>query len=327
MSKTSHDHLFKALLGEFFPEFIDLFFPQVATYLDRQSIEFLPLEIFADVTEGDAFETDLVVKVKFRGSFGVAQSANRASCFIIHVEHQGEFRQGFDRRMFNYFALLHRDYGLPVYPIVIFSHRSPRTVRDRTYTVEFPDWEVLRFNYRVIRLNHLNWQDYVEHRNPVASAFMAKMKIKRRERPEVKLACLQSLVRLRLNPAQLAILSGFIDTYLRLEPSEEQILRTELDKIEESERESVMEIVTSWMERGIEQGLERGIEQGLERGRAREVALVIKILRGKLGSLSSDLEAGVSALSFEQLDALGDALARFDSEADLRSWFEGLDND
>jgi hypothetical protein len=204
----------------------------------------LPLELFADVTEGVAFETNLVVKAKFR---------DRESCFIIHVEHQGEFRQ-----------------------------------------------------------------DYVEQRNPVASAFMAKMKIKRRERPQVKLACLQSLVRLRLNPAQLTILSGFIDTYLRLEPSEEQILRTELDKIEESEKESVMEIVTSWMEQGI--------ERGLERGRGREITFALKILRGTLGSVSSDLEARVSALSFEQLDTLGDALVGFDSETDLRIWLEGLDD-
>jgi hypothetical protein len=35
---ASHDHLFKKILGEFFPEFIALFFPQVAAYLDRDSI-------------------------------------------------------------------------------------------------------------------------------------------------------------------------------------------------------------------------------------------------------------------------------------------------
>ena len=31
-----------------------------------------------------------------------------------------------------------------------------------------------------------------------------------------------------------------------------------------------MEIVTSWMERGIERGIEQGIEQGIERGMERE---------------------------------------------------------
>ena len=49
---SDHDHAFKELLG-FFPEFIDLFFPQVAAYLDRHSLEFQPQELFADLTEGD----------------------------------------------------------------------------------------------------------------------------------------------------------------------------------------------------------------------------------------------------------------------------------
>jgi hypothetical protein len=57
-TQTSHDQLFKQVLGEFFPEFIELFFPQVAAYLDRDSIEFLPLELFADLVSGDAFETE-----------------------------------------------------------------------------------------------------------------------------------------------------------------------------------------------------------------------------------------------------------------------------
>jgi hypothetical protein len=188
-----HDHVFKELLGEFFPEFIDLFFPQVSAYLDRQSIEFQPQEIFADLTEGDTYEADVVVKARF---------LNQDSFFIIHLEHQGVFRQNFDRRVFTYFAQLHRIHQLPVYPIVIFSHRSPRDDGDRTYKVEFPDWEVLRFNYRAIRLNHLNWQEYAQLRNPVASALMAKMKIKRQDRPRVKLECLKQMAQLRLNPAQ-----------------------------------------------------------------------------------------------------------------------------
>lgn len=299
---TDHDHLFKELLSEFFPEFIDLFFPQVSNYLDRTSLSFEPQELFADLTEGETYETDLIAKVKF---------LDQPSYFIVHVEHQGRFEQNFDRRMFNYFAQLHRIYGLPVYPIVIFSHRSPRTPGDRTYAINFPDWEVLRFNYRVIRLNHLNWQEFVDQPNPVASALMAKMKIKRKERPQAKLACLRSLARLRLNPVQNQIVSGFIDVYLRLQPEENRILQEQLDKIDPGERGEIMQIVTSWM------------EQGLEQGREREVALVLRILSSHLGgTVSPDLASAISALSFDQLDELGSALPGFTSEADLRTWLQ-----
>jgi Domain of unknown function (DUF4351) len=308
---VSHDHLFKQVLGEFFPEFIELFFPQVAAYLDRDSIEFLPLEVFADLLEGKALETDIIVKAKFQG---------QEACFIIHVEHQANYYKGFDRRVFQYFALIDRDYGLPVYPIVIFSHRSPQASGNRTYEVAFADWQVLQFNYRIIRLNHLPWRDYINQENPIASAFMSKMKVPRGDRPFAKLACLRSLARQRLNPAQTLLLSGFIDTYLRLEPQEETILQEELDKIGIREKETVMNIVTSWMEQGIEQGK----VQEQSQSRTREANLLVKLLRRNLGAISATAEQAIAQLSFEQFEQLGDALFDFASEEDLLIWLNRI---
>jgi hypothetical protein len=308
--QTSHDQLFKEVLGEFFPEFIELFFPQVAEFLDRDSLEFLPVELFTDLVAGDAYKTDLIVKARFRGE---------KSCFIVHVEHQGEFKAGFDLRMFNYFSLLHRDYGLPVYPIVIFSHRSPRAVGDRSYSVSFPDWEVLRFNYRVIRLNHLPWQDFVGRGNPVASAFMAKMKVGKGERLAAKLECLRGLMGLKLNPAQLHLLLGFVDTYLRLEEGEATLLAEQVAKIEGRQKEDVMQIVTSWEQRGIEQGIERERSASLiQRG-----SLLVKQLGRKLGKVSVKLEKAVMGLSSDQMDELGLALFDFEGVEDLRVWLKG----
>ena len=48
-----HDRLFKELISTFFVEFIDLFFPQVASEIDRSSIRFLPELILTDVTSGE----------------------------------------------------------------------------------------------------------------------------------------------------------------------------------------------------------------------------------------------------------------------------------
>src|SRR5205085_12062238 len=47
-----HDRLFKELLTVFFVEFVELFLPDVAAYLDKDSIEFLDKEVFTDVTAG-----------------------------------------------------------------------------------------------------------------------------------------------------------------------------------------------------------------------------------------------------------------------------------
>jgi hypothetical protein len=83
---------------------------------------------------------------------------------------------------------------------------------------------------------------------------MAKMQIAPEDRPKVKAQCLRLLITLRLDPAKMQLISGFIDTYLNLNESEEQVFQSELGTIESDEREEVMQIVTSWMRTGIQQG-------------------------------------------------------------------------
>lgn len=49
-------------------------------------------------------------------------------------------------------------------------------------------------------------------------------------------------------------------------------------------------------------------------------ALVFRQLTRKLGNLSPEVTAKVDALSFESLEALGEALLDFTSVEDLESW-------
>ena len=46
---TNHDRLFKELLTTFFMEFLELFFPKVAAYVDPGSLEFPDKQVFTDV--------------------------------------------------------------------------------------------------------------------------------------------------------------------------------------------------------------------------------------------------------------------------------------
>ncbi|WP_341530383.1 hypothetical protein WKK05_14525 [Nostoc sp. UHCC 0302] len=55
-----HNRLFKELLSTFFIEFLNLFLPQVASQIDRDSIQFLPQEVFTYVTSGERKEIDLL---------------------------------------------------------------------------------------------------------------------------------------------------------------------------------------------------------------------------------------------------------------------------
>ncbi len=296
---VDHDRLFKELLSTFFVEFIELFFPQVITYLDENFIQFLDKEIFTDVTEGERYETDLIAQVKFK---------NQPSFFLIHIEAQSTSQTNFNGRMFSYFARLHEKFALPIYPIVVFSYDYPQKQAESQYKIEFPDFEVLNFNYRVVQLNQLNWRDFINQPNPVASALMAKMKIADQDRAKVKAQCLRLLVTLKLNSAKMQLISGFIDTYLTLNPVEESIFRSELNTFLPQEQENVMQIVTSWMRQGIEQGI------------MREKNLVIRLLERKLGIINPETKTLIQGLEIEEIEALGEAIFDFNSIEDLRNW-------
>jgi predicted transposase/invertase (TIGR01784 family) len=303
-----HDRLFKELLSNFFPDFIALFFPDITAYLEPNSLAFLPQEVFTDVTSGERKIADLVVQAEF---------TNQPSLFIIHLEHQSSSEADFNKRMFRYFARLHEKYDLPVYPIVLFSFDTPHRPEPDSYQVQFPGWTVLEFNYRVIQLNRLQWQDFVNQQNPVASALMSKMRIDAQERPTVKLVSLQLLASLGLNPAQVQLISGFIDTYLKLNAEEEEMFQAELARIEPVQQEEIMEIVTSWMEQGIQRGLQQGLQQGRQQG---ELALVMRLLTRRLGAVAPQLRERIGMLSIEQLEDLGEALLDFTNTADLEAW-------
>ncbi len=144
---------------------------------------------------------------------------------------------------------------------MIFSFDEPKRAEPNTYTVEFPNRKILEFNFEVIQLNRLNWRDYLNRPNPVAAALMAKMNMAKKERAKVKAECLRLLVTLKLDPAKTRLISKFVDTYLRLDGNEEQVFQAEIDRMELAQKEEIMEITTSWEEKGIEAGLERGMAQ------------------------------------------------------------------
>jgi len=303
---VDHDRLFKELLTTFFTDFLDLCLPELSGDLDRSAIEFLDKEVFTDVTAGARHEADLVAKARFRG---------QESFFLIHLEHQAQPQAEFARRMFGYFAALHERHHLPVYPIALFSHGSSQPEPEE-YRLAFPDLDVLRFRFRVIQLSRLNWRDFLRQPNPVASALMARMGMTVEERPRVKLECLRLLVTLRLDPAKLRLISGFIDSYLRLDAREtllfEQQAATLLGKTEQTK---VMELTTSWKEEGI--------EIGRQEGRQRECQLILRQLRRRFGMLSPELEARINQLPIEKLEALGESLVDFASMIDMDAWLAG----
>jgi predicted transposase YdaD len=305
-----HDRLFKELLTTFFVEFLDLFFPEVLTYLDTEQLEFLDKELFTDVTSGDTYEADIIVKAPFR---------DQPTFFIVHVEHQAQPYEGFNLRMFRYFALLHFKHGLPIYPIALFSDKSVRRDEPDSYQLTFPDLEVLHFRYRVIQLRRLSWHDFATRDNPIASALLPKMGMERSERPTVLLTSLRLLAHLGLDKARQRLISGFIDAYLRLTEEEQAQFKEELADLTPKEQEAAMELTTSWKEEGIQQGIQQGLQQGKY---SQALAIVLRLLRRRIGLLPDEVEAHIKQLSLTQQEALAEDLLDFTGLADVEAWLD-----
>jgi hypothetical protein len=103
-----HDQLFKQLLTTFFLEFLELFAPDFFVAIDPSSLEILPLEYFTEIEAGERRAMDIIVRVTLRGRPN-APASGRVSV-VVNCEHQSSSKGNFHRRMFFYFAQLHRQY-------------------------------------------------------------------------------------------------------------------------------------------------------------------------------------------------------------------------
>ena len=79
-------------------------------------------------------------------------------------------------------------------------------------------------------------------------------------------------------------------------------------------KETVMQ---TFNERWITQGIQQGIQQGRQEG---SLAITLRQLQRRLSALEAETEKRIRALSFEQLEQLGEALLDFNSPDDLAAW-------
>ena len=301
--QIDHDAIFKELLSTFFLDFLELFVPQVFEYAEPSEFSLEPTEtvreVFSPIVKGKKKVADVVARLKFR---------DEPACFLIHLESQSSAysEEDFRWRMFHYFARLHEKFRLPVYPIALFTFDEPFQEQDNRYVVSFPDREVLDFSFVSIQLNRLNWRDFLKRENPVASALMAKMRIEPSERGQVKAECLRLLATLKLDREKMELISGFIDTYLRLSEDEEEQFQQALERMELQEKECMMQIVTSWQQKGREEGLKQGLQQGQIRKGQEDI---IRILEFRLKEdISLDLRGIIQRI--DDLEVLGNLLVQ-----------------
>jgi predicted transposase/invertase (TIGR01784 family) len=166
-------------------------------------------------------------------------------------------------------------YRKRILPIAIFSYDKIKEERNRL-TVEFPFHQVLSFEFLKVELKKQNWRDYLKQDNPVAAALLSKMGYAKEEKIQVKLEFLRMLTRLELDPARIDLIAGIFETYLKLNENEEDKLIAEIRKLNPKEEAKVMEITTSWHEKGKEEGMKEGMREGEKKA---EMKIARKMLK------------------------------------------------
>ena len=304
-----HDGIFKILIKEFFQEFIELFIPDIAQYGELESFDFNFKDsetinnIFSEVAVDRKRVSDVVAKVKFKQG---------ESYFIVHIESESTaYREvPLNERMFLYCARLYELLRIPIRPIALLTFDTPKTDQPNSFGFGFPDLEVLEFNYTTIQLNKFSWRDYLNTSNSLAAALMAKMGVKPEEMPQVKIECMRLLGGFRYNmDRRKYILSSFVDTYLPLNEEQEKEFERLVQELDLEERTKVIELTTSWEQKGIQQG---------EIAKARDFLQRVLATKFSVDAVDEFMEFINQIEDKEVLDTLFDAVIITDSSEGFR---------
>jgi predicted transposase YdaD len=332
---TEQDSSWKEILDQYFPEFMEFFFPQIHRDIDwSRPPEFLDKELEQLFNDGLAGKrmVDKLVKV-------YRLDAKEPTWLLIHLEIQGYADPTFAQRMFIYHYRLYDRYFQPkgiepgeagrldkIISLAVLTDSNKR-YRPKRFVVKGWGFE-LSFKFPSVKLMDYNkdWAGLEANPNPFAVVTMAVLKAQqdKKKPPEERLTSKLGLTRLlyqrKYSRQQIIDLYRFIDSIVRLPEELDQAFRQEVTRYEEEKR---MPYVSSIERLGRQDGLKEGLEKGLEKGRQEgTLTVILRLLRRKFGEQEPEVEQQLSALSLTQLEDLGEAILDFSDRADLAVWLQ-----
>ena len=183
---------------------------------------------------------------------------------LIHIEFELK-RPGkdFARRIYRYMCQLFLRYDVEIIPIVVFTDDVVwRKPVEHRFELVVGDKAIVRFEYHCVKLRSINYREFLNSRNPLAFALMAKMDYNRKEQARMKADFLRLILGCPVDPARKSLLVEFLETYVPLIGEElshfEQLIQTEKQYAE------VEQMVTVYEQRGIDKGMLAGKVQMIE---------------------------------------------------------------
>ncbi len=314
----NHDELFKSLLktGRVLRDFFEAFLPRVYRFIDFDHIEFVDQERFT--YRGERRTGDLLVKTRFRGE---------DAAFLIHLEHEAQSHRDLPRRMLEYFILDWRQYGLPVYPIAVLSHREFDSASLRPLQMTIRGDQILDFRFAVIDLARLDARRYVKKLNAAAMALSARMRVDPDARVSLAVDFFRNTVRVQWLPKELDVVSRFFFAYQEFTGEEGLKLHEKLSRIRNMDIPKEVFRRNPILRLGIAEGRREGERKGKLEGKLEgrhegEADLVLRLLTRRLGPLPPLQTQAIRKLALRRVEELGEALLDFQTRTDLSRWLK-----
>ena len=292
-----YDSPWKETIEAYFQECLEFFFPEVANDIDwSKKYTFLDKELQKIVRDGSLGRryVDKLVKVWLKNG--------KEQWVLIHLEVQSEPETDFEKRMYQYNALLFLSYNCSVASLAILGDDRAKW-KPKKYSKKIWGCKV-RFKFPIVKLLDYRerWQELEASTNPFATVVMAHLKAKEtrqdyHSRKQWKLFITKRLYERGYQKEDVIKLFHFIDWVMRLPQNLETSFLAEIDEYEEDKK---MPYVTSveriGIEKGIQQGIQEGIQQGIQQGIQEGIQQGIQegiqegIQQGLIGAIKLGLE-------------------------------------
>lgn len=302
LDRADNDSAWKEILEAYFPQAMQLFFPETAALIDwERPHEFLDKEfqqIAREAEQGRRYADKLVKVWHINGE---------ELWLLIHVEIQGNPEDIFPQRMFTYNLRIFDKFATPVISLAILCDTDSNW-RPNQYSYNYPNTK-LYFEFGTVKLlDYQNrWTELENSDNPFAIVVMAHLKMqetgkKFADRKAWKFSLIRRLYELGLEEQDIRNLYRFIDWVM--------ILPKELEaEFWEEYKQFEQELTISYITTGERIGYERGQQE-----------LVLQQLHKRVGELPEEIIEEIKSLSVGKLKALGEALLDFVDLDELLRW-------
>lgn len=306
---SDHDQRFKTLIEEFFPAFVQLFYPDRAEEFVFDDVTWLKQEVFPAPPDGERLLLDLVARVRLRRPIPDPVSGEIThKVLLVHIEI--ESRASLERlrkHMYDYYRELRKKHQLPVWPIGLCLRVGLEGIGIDCYVERLYGVEVERLNYWYVGLPALDAETFLQCDNLLGVALSALMRIATERRAWLKAEALRRLVGSEESDQRRFLLCECVQAYLPLEGPQleeyERLLRTEPYR-------EVLPMATTWFEQGMEKGMEKGFEKG-------QRELIREQLEDRFGALSEEAKQRLAQWPTGRLKELARALLRAESLHEL----------